>query len=486
MLELRPYQKQFINDIRNKFRAGHRRVCGVMPCGAGKTLATADMTKKAAAKGNRTVFMVHRKELIDQTSKTFNELGIEHGIIAAGVEPKYELPVQIASVQTLFRRLDKIQPPNFLIVDECHHILADTYMKIVKRWDCHMLGLTATPIRMGGITLYDSFDCLVEGPSVKKLIAEGFLSNFEYINSTRLDLSGLKIKRGEYTKESMNALMDHVAVTNIIVKNYLEVASDKKAICYCVDIEHSKHVANFFQQSGVRAEHFDSTTPAVERADIIERFRSGDIKVLCNVELIGEGFDVPDMECVILARPTKSLTLFIQQSMRPLRPDPLNPNKKALIIDHVNNVKNFGMIDEKRDWSLKKNVIKEKDTSNAPFKECFGCGELIPLAMRACPYCGYEFLNDAPVRINYDMHKIYDSSEKTLSTIDYYLLIAEERGYKKGWAAIKALMYARSLDDCIEIADACGYKKGWAYHNYNELDKYRSKNTDQHVLRSHA
>ena len=416
-----------------------------MPCGAGKTLATADMTKKSAAKGKRVVFMVHRKELIEQTSKTFTALGIEHGIINAHVKPNYELPVQIASVQTLINRLDKVAPPNFLIVDECHHIEAETYKKIIAHWNCHMLGLTATPIRMGGRTLHDSFDELVIGPSIKQLINDKYLANYEYFASECLNLDGLVERAGEYTNKSMSRVCDRMEVMGDVVQSYIDQALGRKAICYCVNIEHSKHLADSFNARNVRAAHLDCETSALERADIIERFRCGEIDVLCNVELFGEGFDVPDMDCVILARPTKSLTLFIQQAMRPLRIDPSKPDKKAIILDHARHYDRFNDLSVTRHWTLDPNPPKEPGERPGP-------GGVKKLRQRVG-----------------NMLKLFDSTDTLTKIVEHFKALEKIRGYKKGWAAFQALEYADSLEDCQEIANACQYKKGWGFYKWRDI-----------------
>lgn len=277
MFELRPYQKKFIDDIRKKFHEGIRRVCGVMPCGAGKTLVTAEITKALVAEGKRVVFMVHRRELIEQTSKTFSALGIEHGIIAANNEANYALPVQIASVQTLINRLDKIAPPDFLIVDECHHIKAKIYKRIVKNWRCQLLGLTATPIRMGGVTLHNSFDVLVIGPSVKDLIEQGYLAHFDYYApSSTIDFKQFRLDAyGDFLEVDMSRELDRQDIIGDVVKYYREHADGLQTIVYCINTHHSQHTADIFNQNGITARHVDYKTPPRERRDIIEKFRAG-------------------------------------------------------------------------------------------------------------------------------------------------------------------------------------------------------------------
>ena len=383
-ISLRPYQRKFIDDIREQMQQGHRRVCGVAPCGSGKTIMTGWMAKEVAENDKRVLFMVHRQELIEQTSKTFYDLEIDHGIIAAGIQPDYDLPVQVASVQTLVRRLDKVPPPDLLICDECHHILASNYMKIIDKWHPWLLGVTATPERLGGVTLNDVFSSMVIGPSVGSLIKKKNLTNFKYFApKSSFDTSKLRSKFGEFRSDDMLDLMDRQEIIGDVIKSYQKYADGKQTIVYCVNVEHSKHTANLFNQSGIVAAHVDGETQKTERREIIEAFRYGDIQVLCNAELFGEGFDVPNCDCVILTRPTQSLTLFIQQSMRCMRPNPNNPNKVAIIIDHVENVKRFGLPDEDRQWSLYPNDTK--DSQAAPTKHCDKCDSEVHLATRVCP-----------------------------------------------------------------------------------------------------
>ena len=382
MFELRPYQEKFISDIREQFRKGNRRVCGVMPCGAGKTLAIADITMKLKSEKKCIVFMVHRKELIEQTSKTFSALGIEHGIIAAGFQEKYFFPVQIAGVQTLKGRLDKVLRPDLLIVDECHHIEAATYKKIIQSWDCLLLGVTATPIRMGGLTLHDAFDTLVVGPSVSDLISQGYLAHFDYYAPpSTIDFNLFRLNPfGDYLEEDMSRALDRQDIIGDVVKYYRKHADGLQALVYCINVHHSKHTADIFNKNGIKACHVDYKTPPDERKDIINRFRAGWIKVLCNVELFGEGFDVPRMDCVILTRPTQSFTLYYQQAMRALRPA---PNKRAIIIDHVENNSRFPKLNDNIKWSLDPN--EQIKFGIAPVKTCPECGtKEIPTGTRTC------------------------------------------------------------------------------------------------------
>lgn len=511
-IKLRPYQEKFISDICSAFQAGHKRVCGVAPCGAGKTIMTGWLIREYLKQNMRIIFFVHRQELIEQTSKTFTQLGIEHGIISAGLPTNYELPVQIASVQTLSRRLNTVPKPDFLVCDECHHILAETYKSIVNKWsDALLLGVTATPQRMGGINLGDIFTSLVEAPTTGELIELGNLTPFTYYAPPdNLNMKKVRVKFGEYVNSDLEREMSNSKILGNIVFNYKEIAMGKSAICYCVNVRHSKKVAAAFNSAGIPAEHCDGETNKKVRAQIVEDFRLGKIKILCNAELFGEGFDVPNMQAVILARPTKSLTLYTQQSLRPLRPDPNEPDKRALIIDHVRNYSRFGLPTEDRKWSLAPNPPK-KEIQHAPVGICPSCHAVIPLGCKTCPVCKYQlvteedeerrlvesdailtevkalleleeakrkFEEEKGIPVLNDHYKPRNERPKYVrqpTTPEEFLEIAKERNYKIGWVAIQSLEHAKSYDDCVHIAKICGYKEGWAWYKWKDIEAERKE-----------
>lgn len=439
---LRPYQQQLIDDVGYEYSEGRRRVCAVAPCGAGKTIMTAWMARGTALSGRRAIFMVHRQELIEQTSVTFTAMGIRHGLIAAGAAKEYDLPVQIASVQTLIHCLPQVQAPDFLICDECHHIVANTYRKIVDQFSSsYVLGVTATPERIGGQGLGEIFQSLVLGPSTADLIAVGNLTPYDYYAPpTKFDPAAAHVRFGEYVKNDLLSQMDDADVIGDIVANYQKLAAGKRAICYCINRAHSEHVAASFRAAGIPALHIDGETHKAVRARAIEDFRTGRLQILCNAELLGEGFDVPAMEAVILARPTASLTLYIQQSMRPLRPDPNNPNKRAVIIDHVGNVFRHGMPDEEREWSLETKKRKPRATA---IKVCPACYTAVPSTARTCP-CGHVFAA-AP-----EERKITET-DGTLKKIE--AIQRKERRQEVG--------RARSVSDLTAIALRRGYSMRW-------------------------
>lgn len=466
MIQLRGYQKKFIDDVRNQFRLGHHRVCGVAPCGAGKTVLSAWMTREAADRGQRTVFMVHRKELVEQTSDTFTAMGIRHGVIAGDAKPHCGEAVQVASVQTLARRLDRIAVPNFIICDECHHVMAGTYQKIINAWpNAWLLGVTATPQRTDGQGLGEIFDSMIVGPTVNDLITWGNLSPFRcFVPATRIERKKLHVRFGEYVKSDVMSAMDKPYIYGDIVKDYNRLLYGGRAICYCISREYSEKQAAEFQAAGITAAYVDCESPKEERKQIIRDFRDGKIKVLCNVDLFGEGFDVPAMDGVILARPTASLILHIQQVMRCMRPDPDNPNKTAVIVDSVGNTLMHGLPTDDFKWSLdskkKNNRIQQKKLN---IKTCPECFMVLPATAKTCTGCGYEFpVEGRQIEKNDRVDLVeYEQAIKNASPMQ-----------RKEWAD-KQASSARNYTDLLKIGKFCGYKPGWAYFKARELGIFR-------------
>lgn len=443
-MQLRDYQTQLINDIGYEYSSGKRRVCAVAPCGAGKTITTGWMAKATSVNNKRVLFMVHRKELIEQTSETFTALGIKHGVISSSSPKLYERPVQIASVQTLVKRLDSMPAPDFIICDEAHHIVANTYKKILDAYpDALLLGVTATPERLGGKGLGDIFESLVLGPTTKQLIKTKNLCAYEYYAPpSNFDGAKIRVKYGEYVKEDLLHELDNNTVIGDIIQSYKRLANGKSAIVYCVSRDHSKHIAQEFNNAGITAMHIDGETHKGLREQAIKEFKLGRIKILCNVDLISEGFDVPAMEAVILARPTQSLVLHIQQSMRSMRPDPKSLDKVAIIIDHVGNVFRHGLPDDERDWSLYTEK-KPKAARNQIIKTCGVCYQVFT-GSNKCPYCGYMAAvsrETMPEEKAGELVKIAEVQRKKearqqvgrAKTIKELETIAIERGYSLRW-----------------------------------------------------
>lgn len=433
-MELRPYQNDLIEKARNAYRHGARAPCIVLPCGGGKSVIVADIAKSATEKNNHVLFLVHRKELVDQIKCTFSWWGVDM------------TKCEVMMVQTASRRISKLAKPQLIITDENHHSEASTYRKIYEAFpNAKRIGVTATPVRLDGSGLGDVNDELVIGVSAKWLIGNHYLAPYDYYAPSIADLTGIKIMHGEYETKSVEKAMLKTAVFGDAIKYYKHLAYGKQTICYCVSVKHSMAMADEFKFAGISAAHIDGSTPKEERDKIISDFRNGAIKILCNVDLISEGFDVPDCECVILLRPTKSLTLYIQQSMRCMR---YKKNKRAVIIDHVGNYARFGMPDADREWTLesRKKSGEKREIKNKVFAaqcpECFYTFEPPKFGRPVCPACGYVF----PKK-----ERSLDTEEAELQKITGFVLDYDSPEQ------------CRNMQELNAYAKKMGYKKGWAY-----------------------
>lgn len=435
-MKLRAYQNELVEQVRQAWRAGYKAPCIVLPCGGGKSCIVAEMARRTTFNGKRVLFLVHRRELVEQIKKTFIRWGVDMKLCEVGM------------VQTITRRLKKLPKPALIITDENHHSLAQSYKRIYEYFsDVPRVGVTATPVRLNGDGLGDVNDKLIVGVSAKWLIDNSCLAPYDYYAPDVADLTGLHVSHGEYMAAEIEKAMVKNTVFGDVIKYYKQLALGKKAVCYCASVRHSQRTAEVFNENGIKAAHIDGSTPKAERDSIISAFRRGDITVLCNVDLISEGFDVPDCECAILLRPTKSLTLYIQQAMRCMR---YRPNKRAVIIDHVGNYARFGMPDDDREWSLEKKpkAQHKKQEQNDKVKqcpECFYTFSAPPAGVKVCcPHCGYEF----------------PTAERKLET-DSSVGLVKVEGFKLDFSSPAD---CHTYPELLQYAKSHGYKSGWAYY----------------------
>lgn len=442
-MELRPYQQDLVNKIRQAICSGSNRVCAVLGCGGGKSVIIATIAKAATDRGNRVLFLVHRKELTAQISRTMAAMGVDPFLCT------------VSMVQTMSRQktLARTIPPALIIVDEAHHSLAAGYLRIFDYFSqATVVGFTATPQRMGDGGLGKVFQQLVESVSTKWLIENHYLTPYHLYSVPLTEVTGIHTRHGDYDQGEIAKLMDKGAIFGGTVASWLQQAKDKKTIVYCASIKTSQATAAAFRRQGISAAHLDGSTPKAERERIVQQFRDGKILVLCNVDLFGEGFDVPDCEVVQLLRPTKSLTLFIQQSMRPMRINPQNPQKEAIILDHVGNYTRHGFPDDDHDWNLE--AKKKKKQAKTTTKQCPVCYHVFipskdndsgPLR---CPYCGEVLEEERAPRSEQEqingitLEEIKESpysDYKKAKNWEQLEFFRKGKRYKLGWSLYKAL-----------------------------------------------
>lgn len=441
-MNLRDYQQRAVDDIREAFRAGHKRVLYTAPTGSGKTVMFTYIARHAAARGKTVAIIVHRRELLLQTTARLDQA---HGVIAPGYSAT-EHPIQVATVQTLARR-DR-GPFDLLVIDEAHHATAATYLSVIERNPAaHVLGVTATPCRMTGRGLADLFDTLILGPTVPDLTDAGYLAPCEVYAPGVIDTAGIPSRGGDYVTSALTLAADKPAITGNAIQHYKRLADGLPAIAFCVSVDHAEHVAADFRRAGYAARRVDGGTPQRDRDGAIAGLAHGDIDVLTSCDLISEGVDVPVVSCGIMLRPTRSLGLALQQMGRILRPA---PNKRAaVILDHAGNCLKHGLPDEPRDWTLTDGARKRDGSGECPVRQCPECF-YVHRPAGVCPQCGH----------------VYTPSPRE---------IQEREGELQRLQARRAVGMARDRESLEAIARERGYKPGWVWMMMKAREKRRKR-----------
>lgn len=432
MIVLRPDQQNLKNEIYAGWASGARNVLGVLPTGGGKSIITSDIVLDNSRQNLQQVVIAHRTELVSQMSLHVARRGIAHQIIAPKTVAKniagehfkelgqsFVRPnalCTVAGVDTLKARAASLyawsNQVDRWVIDEAHHVLKENKWGFAVELfpNAFGLGVTATPRRADGKGLgahHDGvFEYMATGPDMRELIELGALTDYEIV----VPVSDFKIDEnavapsGDFSQKKMREASQQSHIVGDVVVEYLRHATGKRAICFATDVETAHEIAAKFNASGVAATAISAKTPTEVRNDAITRFRDGRYTILVNVDLFGEGFDVPACEVVIMARPTASLAVFLQQFGRALRTAPGKTH--GLIIDHVSNYKRHGLPDKPHYWSLDrrdKRAAKEKDPEDIELIPCANCSRPYEKCKPACPHCGFEPAQLTPVRTGPEM-----------------------------------------------------------------------------------
>ncbi len=470
MIKLRDYQVKAKNELYKAIKEGEKRILWCLPTGAGKSTLGASVCKDIVSKNKRVLFFVHSKELVNQFSKRLSDqFGLHSGIIMSGVDPNYQIPIQVASVQTLVRR----DPPkaDVVFIDESHRAKANSYQKIIESYpDAIIIGLTATPYRMDGKPLGEIFTKLVHPIKINMLIGLGHLVGTKCYGPTKdVDLVGIKITAGDYDRKQLSDRFSDNAVTRGVVDNYLKNAKGKKAICFNINVDHSKEMNEMFIRNGITSAHIDGTTPKAERDQIVKDFANGKYNILNNIGVFTEGFDVPDTECVILNRATKSEGLYVQMAGRGLRP--AEGKDKCIILDHGSNVARFGFVEDYDVFEFDLNKKRKKSKKQIEAKKCKQCNSIRKKDVKVCQ-CGFVFpvierslkFSDPQDFVLIEREKILVDELKKISNSNLSLLpdshlrlFAAIKGYKAGWYFHQGI--ERGIVEGLEVGSPAAYSK---------------------------
>lgn len=453
---LREYQIDIVCGTEEAFQKGARSVLVESMTGSGKTTIGARLVWDRVASGQRVLWLAHREELITQARDRLESFGVPGGVIKAGHPEDLQRGLQVGSVQSVVRRLDRIGSFDAILVDEAHHALSRSYVKIIEAFPgAEVVGLTATPWRLDGRGLGEVFDSMVRGPCPDDLIESGHILPARVIGSDRgMDFSAF-IKGREYSVEAMEEAIGLRDLDGDAPSVFLgEFPTRGTAAAFCRSVTHAEQVCQDFRSAGVPAAVLTGETPAAERAAILASLEAEEIRVVCCVDVISEGYDLPAISSVILLRKTKSLALFLQQAGRALRPSP--GKSEAVIFDLVGNSLEHGHPCSARVWTLEgvspsdRAAQKTEDGEDLTVRRCDNCFA-IHRAAPQCPYCGHEHAPDTRIpavkarelreiekaeleALQEERRKDRKREERECKTLADWRALGAKRGYKPGWA----------------------------------------------------
>jgi len=440
-----------------------------------------------------TLWLAHRKELIDQGAERLESHGLSTGIIKAGYAPFPLAQIQVASVQTLVRR-DKPRA-GLIVIDECHHATANTYQRILDQYpDVPLMGLTATPFRLDGRGLGDLFGELVVAARADELCESGVLHSPKVWASKAPDLRGVRVTAGDYNLGQLSERTNTAELHADIIDTWRKRAAGKRTVAFAVDVAHSMAITEAFRSAGVLAEHLDGRTPKDERDAILARLRSGETQVVSNCMVLTEGWDLPALECAIIARPTASPNLHLQMIGRIMRV--CDGKDGAIVLDHAGNHHVHGLVTRRLQYALGNEKVGFVEPLG--LRRCRRCGLLFETQLPACPECDWVPVAEGSRRGRFGVHYAGELAEFDDSSFEYrsqvWNLIEAEReasGYKPGWSFYRfkdlfgespVVVEGELIDPAratmdekravfaqfTRIAVERGYRPGWAAYRYKD------------------
>ncbi len=461
-MELYPFQLDLNRNAWRTYQQGADAVLMQLATGGGKTLCSSHLIQmRYQHMKEKTLFLAHRRELVQQSSRKLELAGMTPEIIMAGHAPNPWANVMVGSIQTLMARRswNGLPDAQFIVADECHLSLAKGTLDILNHYRerrAKILGLTATPMRQDGKGLGSVYRKMVCGPSVPWLMEHGYLvPRIEYRVGIAPDVSKVKINGGEYNQAQLEEASDRGVLIGDIVENWLLHSKDLRTLCFAAGVKHSMHIVERFREAGISAEHIDGNTPKEERDRVYERSESGEVMVVSNAQVYIEGTDFPWMECLIDAQKNAGLVRYLQKGGRVMRA--AQGKGFARYHCHAGNVYRHGRLELEREWELtegKEQVEKLEEQRKKKDKvqvKCPKCGFLVSAAV--CGHCGHQWKTEGEEReylpavlVEMTWDQLEQKKPKKTSKREYsmqekqdwysgFLWLTKERGKSEGQAA---------------------------------------------------
>lgn len=432
MFKLRDYQSNILNALYKSLKTNNKILLS-LPTGAGKTIMMYAWAKKMSEKGLKTVIVVDREELVEQTVKLDNNISVLKACSDYIFNP--DKKIQVIMLQTGYRREEQLLElkPDYIFFDEIHQYIEGSMFRALCDFmnTAKIIGVTATPIDSKGYLL-EGFDDYIGDLQVKDLIDKGYLVKPVYYTPSdyNLDLSCVRMTNGDYNIEDLDTVMINKNCAEKIYNGWKNKASDRHTICFCSSIKQANYLAYHFNNKGIKVEVLTSDDILPNRRAIIKGFKDKKIDILFNVGILVAGFDDPTVDCIMFTNPTRVLRRYLQQSGRGLR---ISENKSnCLMLDFADVVRQHGFCDDLRFFRKRKKI---EDECN--IKECPECGSIIAKNLKKCPYCNYDFSSIVEINSGSIKKKDLEKLEKAFNMQEELKTkisnLVDKRGYKTGY-----------------------------------------------------
>lgn len=432
---LRPYQMDAVNGIRKHYLSGTRKVLLHLATGGGKTVVFCHILKAMAERGKTGLMVVHGRQLVDQAAARLEREGVPHGVIMAGRRTAMNKPVYVCSIDTLKAR-NLTPPADLVVIDEAHMACSPSYEWLLESYPrAYVLGVTATPFTTKSMRHFA--DAVVCPITIKDLIDTGFLVPPRYVvPPAKFSLDDVKVdsRTGDYNANDLAEVMGKPTIYGDIASHWVKFAQGRPTLAFCSRVDKSRELAAYLSGQGIRSVHCDAETPESERKLLIAKLEARELDIICNVGIFCTGVDIPPLSCVIMARPTKSLNLYIQQAGRGTRI--FEGKKDFILLDHAKNVEAHGFLTTEHEVFL--DGMPKNPGKAPPVKACPQCYAACAASAQVCPECGFVFSigRSEMEQEDANLRELTDADRLNIEVLEFIKEMKRKRkamNYKAGW-----------------------------------------------------